>query len=395
MNTFYPVEEGKQNPSVLNLENLKNDQELLKTEPPKMTVGSSPEKEILLQNPNMSEANIHLVEKAKNIFLRFLFVAHNSLRGEIQVKYLNDAAVFQNPRTKYDSIKNVCISNLLLFFSKFLKKINYLPVLGPYDNLRLFWDLINLISIIFLLFWVPIELGFETYLPDEWYHAFFYIFCADLVVNMNTAIIVNGYIIKDRWRISSYYIKHSFIFDAVSGLGFALNHPINTNQVTDVVLPQKYFFAMQWLFFIRIRNLKIIYQKFLERIYSKFNVRDSYIDLFNLIFSCVFIIHAFACFWHFLAYYDDVNVRSAENKVTWMTKIGIDQADSNVRYLYSTYWAAVTIMTVGYGDISPQNSSEIIFTIFAVCCGCGTVAYIISCIGNIATQFNQERQIFK
>ena len=40
-------------------------------------------------------------------------------------------------------------------------------------------------------------------------------------------------------------------------------------------------------------------------------------------------------------------------------------------------------MTVGYGDIIPQNPNEIIFVTFSVLIGCGIFAYYINKIGII------------
>ena len=39
------------------------------------------------------------------------------------------------------------------------------------------------------------------------------------------------------------------------------------------------------------------------------------------------------------------------------------------------------MITVGYGDISPINPSEKIYTIFMTLLSCGTFAYAINCIG--------------
>jgi len=63
--------------------------------------------------------------------------------------------------------------------------------------------------------------------------------------------------------------------------------------------------------------------------------------------------------------------------------------------MYSLYWSSVTIMTVGFGDITPQNALEVWYTIAAIFFGCGVVAYIISAIGNIMIDLNKENQIFK
>ncbi len=40
-------------------------------------------------------------------------------------------------------------------------------------------------------------------------------------------------------------------------------------------------------------------------------------------------------------------------------------------------------MTVGYGDVSPNNGYEMIFVTFSVLIGCGIFAYYINKIGII------------
>lgn len=123
------------------------------------------------------------------------------------------------------------------------------------------------------------------------------------------------------------------------------------------------------------------------------NIRDSYIELFNLIFVILYIIHIVACVWHLIAI--DKNSKYDDQQSNWLEKYELASKTKGVRYIYSLYWACVTIMTVGYGDITPQNPNEIMFTIFAVFIGCLVGAYIISSIGGIFNEFNQENQRFK
>ncbi len=43
------------------------------------------------------------------------------------------------------------------------------------------------------------------------------------------------------------------------------------------------------------------------------------------------------------------------NGPNWVTDIGISGQGPIISYIYSFYFCATTILTIGYGDISPVN----------------------------------------
>lgn len=45
---------------------------------------------------------------------------------------------------------------------------------------------------------------------------------------------------------------------------------------------------------------------------------------------------------------------------TWVSVAGLDDKSPLIRYVYSFYFCCTTILTVGYGDISPRNYAEVI-----------------------------------
>jgi hypothetical protein len=47
-----------------------------------------------------------------------------------------------------------------------------------------------------------------------------------------------------------------------------------------------------------------------------------------------------------------------------MSGLKLNQSDEYASYIYSFYFCTTTIMTVGYGDLSPKNIREIVFIIF-------------------------------
>lgn len=47
------------------------------------------------------------------------------------------------------------------------------------------------------------------------------------------------------------------------------------------------------------------------------------------------------------------------------------------RYITSIYWSITTLTTVGYGDLHPENTREMIFDIFYMLFNLGLTAYLI------------------
>ena len=63
-----------------------------------------------------------------------------------------------------------------------------------------------------------------------------------------------------------------------------------------------------------------------------------------------------------------------------MNKGGINLTMKNLltQYIYSMYFIVTTMVTVGYGDISPTNNSEIVYSIFLMLVTCGVFSYIVN-----------------
>ena len=60
------------------------------------------------------------------------------------------------------------------------------------------------------------------------------------------------------------------------------------------------------------------------------------------------------------------------------------------RYLYSFYYSITTMVTVGYGDITPTNVVEICYSMLFMLVCCGMFCYSINRIGIILTQINEK-----
>lgn len=78
----------------------------------------------------------------------------------------------------------------------------------------------------------------------------------------------------------------------------------------------------------------------------------------------------------------------------WIDKPGLSLKGSPliVRYIYAVYWAMTTIITVGYGDITPQNYAEVLVVMVVEICGTSFFGYMISVIGGIVDKKNQKNE---
>lgn len=94
--------------------------------------------------------------------------------------------------------------------------------------------------------------------------------------------------------------------------------------------------------------------------------------------------HVGGCFFHFLAARRDPNS-------TWLS-LASDYSTQSLweKYVTSMFWSIVTLTQVGYGDLHPVNTTEMIFDILYMLFNLGLTAYLIGNMTNLVVHWTDR-----
>ena len=112
----------------------------------------------------------------------------------------------------------------------------------------------------------------------------------------------------------------------------------------------------------------------------------------RLIFlSMVFflMIHIIACFWIFIAKFDETS------KENWIFSKNYQDYPEYDLYVASFYFSVPTIVTVGYGDITGISSTEKIIAVFLMIIGVIAFSFATGALSSIIANMDQSEAIIK
>ncbi|EAS07057.2 cyclic nucleotide-binding domain protein (macronuclear) [Tetrahymena thermophila SB210] len=268
-------------------------------------------------------------------------------KGLIEIK----SQLYQNLRILKNFNKNcsrILDSSTLL--QKLVTIINSIPVISPSGNFKFIWDIIMIIVILLYLFMIPIEVTFYQPLKE--------LFPYNLLLVCNIALIID------------FTLQWNFGF-------FDKGQP-NMNRMQVMI---KYFRSQ---FYIDIASSLFVLIDF----YWYNNNVSSLVQLLLLI---LIVSHIISCVWIEVLQYEIKN----DFKNTWIGNSRLKQNDWVSNYIHAYYFSTVTMITVGYGDYTPSNPTEMVISIITMLLSCGVFAYSINAIGTIFNTLNQKSLAIK
>ena len=82
--------------------------------------------------------------------------------------------------------------------------------------------------------------------------------------------------------------------------------------------------------------------------------------------------HICGCGFYFLG------LKNIDKEVNWIKINGLLDVSFQEKYINTFYFSIITMVTVGYGDITPKSSDEKIYVIFMTILSCGVFAYAVN-----------------
>ena len=281
------------------------------------------------------------------------------------------------------------------FYEKLLEKMQkFFHVLDPSKSFIIGWETIILFCILLHFIVIPLQTSFSIDIFDlllglSAINAItITIFLLDILRKFNTAFYLKGILVTRRQEIAWHYIKREFWLDIFS-VGSLFFHEIICGDLKFFNKDEWWVKVLSLVFFLKYMEFNGIIKKFEDLIFFDKSLINK-MALFKLILKILLISHIFACLWHI------IGVQSGRISATsWLIDKNIYNKAWYVRYIYSFYYVCVTMNTVGYGDITPQNIYEVLFNILLIYIACAIFAYSLNSIGIIISNIVKQEDEFK
>ncbi|EAR88406.2 cation channel family protein (macronuclear) [Tetrahymena thermophila SB210] len=290
----------------------------------------------------------------------------------------------KNSKLKKGYKKFNLFNNSLYFLIELIHKLDKY-VFTPQSNLIKAWDILQSLLIIFSTFLLNLELFFAMNISSFQllFQVIFIISIIDIFVGFNTGVLKKGNIIMERNFIIKSFIKNRFFFILIGNIPlFFYISKVEVSTSMRVLI--NIFYAFKW-----IKVSDVLKQVAFYVCYEKDH--KNIFDLLKLLIFVVGICHIFCLFWHGLVMFE-INNGITNN---WLESKSLLDASIQDRYIYSFYFLAVTMATVGYGDISPQNKFEVLFTTVTIFVTCIVYAFSLNTIGAIIENIEKKDKKYK
>ncbi|CAD8062415.1 unnamed protein product [Paramecium primaurelia] len=284
-----------------------------------------------------------------------------------------------------------CKDNLIKKIQQEMEKI---PLITPESRLKIVWDCVVMLSRLYFLFTIPIDLAWnkykiiygELYIPTI---LMILLLVFDFILSFNSSFYQFGQIVSNRATIAKNVISKSYGLEAISILILIIYAIISNSTQSQFNLLTEWWDLLMLLFYVQCRNIpKLISQ--IEETLNLSKPSSSLLELFKLLLVLFFVLHCYSCLWYFVGYYSYLY----SEKGSWLEFYHVEHETWQVQYLYSFYFSTVTMFTIGYGDVVPISYLERVIAILYMMICSIQLSYSVSTVGAIIdtiSAYGQEK----
>ncbi|MGL4498283.1 MAG: ion transporter [Planktothrix sp.] len=255
--------------------------------------------------------------------------------------------------------------------------------LHPESRLLIIWEALIVLVTLYNCFTIPFRMAFNATISDNWFSLDGFvdlILIIDIFLRFHIGYIKEGEVIKDKNQISQHYRNTDFKSNVIASL------PLDI--LVYLFLPKASLILIGLCRIPRLLRFPqcfLIFRKWENNVY--FN--SAVIRMFELLFIVFLIDHWIACLWFF------IGNSTGQSGESWLQSNNLQLENTTTQYLYSFYWSITTLTTIGYGDITPQNNIELIFTFVVMLLGVSLYAFVIGNVVAVISTLDANKNRFR
>ena len=236
------------------------------------------------------------------------------------------------------------------------------PIFTHFHILRRMWEYTILIVSMTCIFEISFIAIFVPKITLAQYSPFLLVdllYLIDLYVVTHTAYISHGVLIESPTRIRKRYGKFALICHIIGCVPLGWLGCFTSVWWGHVLLSLNRLFRLRrTIEAVSVINSSLIYSSWIARLFP----------LISLLFC---LIHFFACLFYLSAFLE------SDHLGTWIYVLRWNNLSPPQQYVVACYFTMTTIMTIGYGDLTPQTSSERIVVTFIQLTGVLINAFLV------------------
>lgn len=245
----------------------------------------------------------------------------------------------------------------------------------PHDHpARIAWNLLILLAILSFLFIITYRIVFRTFSGDLFYYGLNFLFVVDIGVNFASKVKVGYVRYEGAGEIARHYLSSWFAIDLLAAFPFELILAALFGGVPSDPGLARLYLALQALTLVKLLKANRIFNELEEAL----RIIPALRRLVKFGYWLSMTLHLMALGW---------------------ILIGAGEASGRPfdRYLRALYWVTTTIATIGYGDYTPDRSSnvQIVYTIAVELFGVGMFTYVIANVSSLVANLDIAKSSYQ